>query len=150
MRELISGTVKVFEAQANEEGLVLRTVFKGDGLGLHASVDPTALRRVLENLVSNAIKYTDAGSVTVTVERSDGKLLISVADTGRGIAARFHEEAFKKFSRLHLSTDSKERGTGLGLAISKGLVEANGGRIWMESEEGRGTTFHVELDDGVV
>lgn len=72
----------------------------------------------------------------------------AVRDTGRGIPGRFQEEVFNKFSRLHLSTDSRERGAGLGLAISKGLAEAHGGRIWVESAEGKNTTFHFEVPHG--
>lgn|GEM_PF-2574870 len=70
---------------------------------------------------------------------------VRVVDTGRGIPERMLEETFKKFSKLHLSTDSRERGAGLGLSISKGLIEANGDSIRVESEEGVGSTFTFEL-----
>lgn len=110
-----------------------------------ARVDPQAFRRILENLVSNAIKYTDEGKVTVTLDTTGEALELAVSDTGRGIPERFREDAFNKFSRLHLSTDTRERGAGLGLAITHGLVEAHGGRIWIEGEEGKGSTFRVEV-----
>lgn len=90
----------------------------------------------------------DKGSVSIEVDATGDPVLFAVRDTGRGIPERFPEDVFKKFSRLHLSTDSDERGAGLGLAISKGLVESHGGRMWVESEEGRGSTFHVEIPRG--
>ncbi|MHB8895067.1 MAG: sensor histidine kinase, partial [Candidatus Geothermincolia bacterium] len=83
--------------------------------------------------------------IVVAADAGNDVLTFSVTDTGRGIPEKLQEEVFKKFSRLHHSTDSRERGAGLGLAISKGLVEAHGGRIWFESEEGKGSSFHFEI-----
>jgi len=141
--EIVNDTVKIFTPLAGEKGLRIDVDIKG--ADLEARLDAEALKRVLENLVSNAIKYTDEGSISVGVDATGEALEFTVRDTGRGIPARFQEDVFKKFSRLHLSTDSDERGAGLGLAISKGLVESHGGRIWVESLQGRGSAFHVEL-----
>ena len=140
---IVTDTVEMFRAMAQEKGLSLEVVLEGDEA--QARVDPQAFRRILENLVSNAIKYTDEGGVTVTLDTTGEALELAVSDTGRGIPERFREDAFNKFSRLHLSTDNKERGDGLGLAITRGLVEAHGGRIWIEGEEGKGSTFRVEI-----
>lgn len=143
LRELVDNTVKVFAALAREKGIGLKTTFAGEDLLV--DIDGEAIQRVLENLIANSIKYTDSGEVTVEVLAGEDKITFAVRDTGRGIPEQFRDEVYKKFSRLHLSTDSHERGAGLGLAISKGLVEAHGGRIWVESEEGRGTTFRFEI-----
>jgi signal transduction histidine kinase len=139
----VNDTVEMFRAMADGKGLSLEVVLAGEDP--QARVDPQAFRRILENLVSNAIKYTDEGKVTVTLDTTGEALELAVSDTGRGIPERFREDAFNKFSRLHLSTDTRERGAGLGLAITRGLVEAHGGRIWIEGEEGKGSTFRVEV-----
>lgn len=143
LERLAREIVKVFEVLAEEKGLALDVTFAGGSA--EAEVDADAVRRVLENLVSNAIKYTESGKVSVEVRADDESVSFRVSDTGGGIPARFRDEAFKKFSRLHLSTHSRQRGAGLGLAISKGLVEAQGGSITLESEEGKGSTFIFEL-----
>lgn len=143
LERLAGDTVKVFEVLADEKGLALEATFAGGSP--EADVDPEAVRRVLENLVSNAIKYTESGKISVEVIGGDESVTFRVSDTGRGIPERFRDEVFKKFSRLHLSTDSRERGAGLGLAICSGLVRAHGGSITLESEEGRGSTFIFEL-----
>jgi signal transduction histidine kinase len=141
--ELVHAAVKLFAALAMEKGLALEADV--EPAGVIVRLDPEVVRRVLENLISNAIKYTESGKIAVAARVSGDAVVIEVTDTGRGIPERFQSEVFKKFSRLHLSTDSRERGAGLGLAISKGLVEAHGGAISVESREGEGTAFHVEI-----
>jgi signal transduction histidine kinase len=141
--DMVRETVQVFSALAADKGLELDVSFEGDDPV--ANVDAQIIRRLLENLISNAIKYTDAGSIAVKVKAGGDTLSFTVTDTGRGIPEKYQDEVFKKFSQLHHSTDSQERGAGLGLAISKGLVEAHGGRIWLESREGRGSSFHFEV-----
>jgi len=143
----VSGIVKdvarMFEPLAKEKGLSLKV--KVPEGGLVAYVDKDAIRRILENLISNAIKFTDSGEIMVDVSPLDERIRFSVSDTGMGIPENFQQEVFKKFSRAHLSTDSRKRGSGLGLAITKGLVEAHGGRIWIESAEGKGTSVYFEI-----
>lgn len=143
LEELVNDTVRVFTALAAEKGIAVEVSFKSDDF--NAEVDRQVVRRVLENLVSNAIKYTDSGRITVEAEAGPKAIVFTVSDTGRGIPAEYVDEVFKKFSRAHLNTSSDDRGTGLGLALSKGLVDAHGGRIWLESEEGKGSTFHFEI-----
>ncbi len=143
IRRLVERTAKLFGAVANEKGLELETSFSREDI--EAYVDGEALQRVLENLIANAIKYTDSGVVSVEVKASEDELDFAVSDTGRGIPERFKGEVFEKFSRLHLTTDSRERGAGLGLAICKGLIEAHGGTIGVESEEGKGTTITFRI-----
>jgi len=121
-------------------------------------VDSTRLRQVLLNLMNNAVKFTDRGEVVLRVSRlessvpaNDSKdqslvgLQFSVTDTGIGIPADKLDVLFKSFSQVDASTTREYGGTGLGLAISKNLVEMMGGRIWVESEIGKGTTFFFTL-----
>ena len=129
-------------------------------LRLSATIDPamprwihgdvTRLRQILVNLLGNAVKFTDAGGVTVTVapalDESNAPLLhIAVRDTGCGIPADRMDRLFQAFSQVDASTTRKYGGTGLGLAISKKLTEIMGGRIWVESTEGHGSVFQFLL-----
>ena len=109
--------------------------------------DPARLRQVVVNLVGNAIKFTDQGEVVVRVEweqQSDGEPLLHmrVSDTGIGIAAEKHQRIFEAFEQADDFTSREYGGTGLGLAISARFVDLMGGRIWVESTPGRGSTFH--------
>lgn len=112
--------------------------------------DVTRLRQVLVNLVNNAIKFTEKGEVFVNVkkvkqENNIVELQFSVKDTGIGIPKEKYNKIFKSFSQVDSSTTRKFGGTGLGLAICKRLVELMGGTIWLESEEGVGSTFHFTI-----
>ena len=106
--------------------------------------DPLRLRQVLVNLIGNAIKFTEEGEIELKVAPEDdsGTLHFKVSDTGIGIPADQLEEIFKGYTQAETSTARKFGGTGLGLAIVKQLTDLMGGRIWVESEVGRGTTFH--------
>ena len=109
--------------------------------------DPARLRQVLVNLIGNAIKFTDKGEIVVTVETQSASapqvvLHFAVRDTGIGIAAEGWAKLFQAFSQVDASTTRKYGGTGLGLAISSQLVRAMGGQIWLQSELGKGSTFH--------
>ncbi|HEX4048893.1 MAG TPA: ATP-binding protein [Elusimicrobiota bacterium] len=108
--------------------------------------DEEQLYRLLVNLAGNAVKYTDEGGVvTLAAARDGGSVVLSVADRGPGIAAEDLEKLFQKFFRASDAVALKTPGTGLGLAICKGIADAHGGRIWAESEPGRGATFKVSL-----
>jgi signal transduction histidine kinase len=113
-------------------------------LGL-VSGDERRVRQVIFNLLSNAVKFTPAGgSVDVWAKQVNGEVRVSVADTGPGIAADDLERIFEEFQQSQAGLEQRE-GTGLGLALSKRLVELHGGRIWVESELGRGSTFVFTL-----
>ena len=106
--------------------------------------DALQMRRLLQNLVGNALKYTPAGgAVTIGAAPRDGQVVFTVRDTGAGIAAEHLPHVFARF--WHLRGASATRGTGLGLAIARGIVEAHGGRIWVESAVGEGSTFSFSV-----
>ena len=120
--------------------------------GLILTADRKLLRRVVINLVSNALKYTpERGSITVTAAEKEGAVEFSVADTGYGISKEDQEHLFTKFYRTR-SADGKRMkipGSGLGLAITRQAVELHRGKIWVESEKGKGSTFRVSLPKAV-
>ncbi len=116
-------------------------------LPTYIKTDELRLRQILTNLIGNALKFTDSGRVEVRVELKEvlGEklvLLFSIADTGIGISNEKQTEIFNSFTQAEASTSRKYGGTGLGLAISKKLVELMGGEIWVESEQGVGSTFY--------
>jgi two-component system, NtrC family, sensor kinase len=110
--------------------------------------DERRIRQVIFNLLSNAVKFTPAGgAVDVSAAQLNGEVRVSVADTGPGIAAKDHERIFEEFQQTEAGAEQRE-GTGLGLALSKQLVELHGGRIWVASELGHGSTFVFTLPAG--
>ena len=109
-----------------------------------AHADAKRVRQVLQNLVGNAIKFTQQGEVVVTIERDASYVHFAVRDTGPGISAAERAVIFEEYKQAR-SEKSKKRGTGLGLAIARRLVLLHNGTIHVESELGRGSTFHVYL-----
>jgi PAS domain S-box-containing protein len=115
---------------------------------LRAQADPDKLRQIVAQLVDNAVKYSPGGgTVTIAARRKSETVEFSVADEGMGIPQAEQQRIFRKFYRADSPTDGEESrsGTGLGLFIAQGLVTAMGGRIWVESAEGRGSSFAFEL-----
>lgn len=107
--------------------------------------DRDRLIQVVINLISNAVKFTDSGSITCSARLGDGEIAVSVADSGIGIAPADHSKVFEKFKQVGDTLTDKPKGTGLGLPICKEIVEHHGGRIWVESEPGKGSTFSFTL-----
>jgi signal transduction histidine kinase len=107
--------------------------------------DGRRLTQVLINLVGNAIKFTDAGEVAIKAEENNGSFCVSVRDTGPGISAADQAKLFQEFQQADNAITRKKGGTGLGLAISKRIIEMHGGRIWVESQVGQGSTFVFTL-----
>jgi two-component system sensor histidine kinase/response regulator len=155
--QAITETLKTLGLRAREKGLSLQCEF-ADDVPLAVVGDPGRLRQVLVNIVGNAIKFTDQGSVTVRIQKAkgsiDGRLLhLSVRDTGIGIPEDKREAVFDSFSQEDSSITRRFGGTGLGLSICQRLVQAMGGRIWVESEVDTGSEFHftvrVEVDRSI-
>ena len=107
--------------------------------------DGRRLTQVLINLVGNAIKFTDAGEVAIKTEANNGSFYVTVRDTGPGISAADQAKLFQEFQQADNAIARKKGGTGLGLAISKRIIEMHGGRIWVESQPGHGSTFTFTL-----
>jgi two-component system, sensor histidine kinase and response regulator len=144
--DCVGAAMKALALRAHQQGLEL--AYDADpGVPPRLLGDPGRLRQILANLVGNAIKFTKQGEVLVTIETcpQPGKgveLHFKVKDTGIGIPPEKQGLLFKAFSQADSSTTRKYGGTGLGLAISKRLAELMGGKMWLESSEGRGSTFH--------
>ena len=131
------------ESMAQEKGLYVRWNFAPDVAEVYG--DPAKIAQVLINLVSNAIKFTNKGGVTVHVENKSRTFVqFDVTDTGAGIPEEEQARLFRRFSQLSAGTKRKG-GTGLGLAIAKEIVKLHGGKIWAKSEPGRGSTFSFKL-----
>jgi signal transduction histidine kinase len=143
MRELVLDVVSATEALAAEKKLALEVDVPADLP--HGRGDERRITQVLMNLVSNAIKFTDAGSICVRASVEDSGFLVAVSDTGVGIAAEDRERIFEEFQQVDSSSTRRKGGTGLGLAIVRRIVELHGGRIWVESSPGQGSTFAFTL-----
>lgn len=148
LRPLIQDTIRSLEIRARQKGLKLISQ-TAPQVPEHVIGDPERLRRIVVNLVANAIKFTQTGEVVFRGEiepkaRADGivELHFSVRDTGIGIPAERQAAIFEVFAQAEASTSRIYGGTGLGLAICAQLVELMGGKIWVESEAGHGSTFH--------
>jgi signal transduction histidine kinase len=101
--------------------------------------------QVVTNIVSNAIKVTEKGSISIITKQEGSAVHVTVRDTGPGISRENLNKLFMPFERLDVSKDKRKGGTGLGLAISKEIILAHKGKIWAESEEGKGSAFHFTL-----
>ncbi|MDQ7825697.1 MAG: response regulator [Candidatus Eremiobacteraeota bacterium] len=149
IRKSFSETLKIQKAIAEQKGLSFSIVFSRS-LPEMLCGDFTRLNQIMLNLCDNAIRYTEKGHVNISVEverSSPGGVLIhcTVKDTGCGIPGDLHKAVFEPFFRGETSYTKKLDGMGLGLAISKGIAELLGGRMWLESEPGEGSTFHFTV-----
>jgi PAS domain S-box-containing protein len=149
LRASMESAVDLLAAKARAKGVELAVSLPpGTPTGLRG--DPSRLRQILLNLIGNAIKFTDRGGVVVSAARcgeENGKVVLrmSVADSGMGIPEQVRARLFRSFVQADASTTRKFGGTGLGLAISRDLTELMGGRIGVESEVGKGSTFWIEI-----
>ncbi len=147
LQRALQGPLATFSLQAKNKGLDYSIEMK-PGTNIRLKGDPGRLGQILNNLLGNAVKFTESGSIRMTVSCEEGggvghrMVRFSVRDTGVGIPADKLEKVFESFSQVDSSITRRFGGTGLGLAISRQLVTMMGGSVWVESEEGRGSTFN--------
>lgn len=142
---LAKGMALAFDFQAHQKGLEIRTHLPP--FPVEAFVDHDKIAQVFTNLISNALKFTEAGRIEIAVGDQGERALCCVSDTGRGIVQEDLPKVFGKFQQFSRgrAVPSVPKGTGLGLAICKGIVDLHGGRIWVESELDKGSAFFFEL-----
>jgi len=163
--KLEAGKAQLHRGEVEVEPLIsecvesVRSLAKTKKLDLSASVSPEVgrvfadgpkLKQVLLNLLGNAIKFTETGSVRITAERQGAELRVSVRDTGIGVPVEDAERIFESFQQGKSGISGKYQGTGLGLAICRQLVEMHGGRIWVKSTAGQGSTFSFTIPQRAV
>ena len=149
LRDTLESVIQLMERPSQSKGLRLALQID-PSVRLPVRGDPVRLRQVLSNLISNAVKFTERGGITVTVRRigetsAQHQLRFEVRDTGIGISPAAQDRLFQAFSQADASTTRLYGGTGLGLAISKRIIDLMGGRIGVESESGQGSTFWFEV-----
>jgi signal transduction histidine kinase len=167
---LINGLLDIAKIEAGRMEIERRTIFfdravakvvdlirptaESKGIQVRISVprnlpagwaDPQRFDQILTNLVANAVKFTERGTVTIGATATSAEIIVSVADTGIGIAPEAQVYIFDEFRQEDASTTRQYGGTGLGLAIAKKLVELQGGRIWLDSKPGLGSTFYFSV-----
>ena len=143
MGEVVHAVVSAVDSLAAEKKLELKATVPADlppGRG-----DERRITQVLLNLAGNAIKFTDEGEVSIRARISDGAFVVSVSDTGPGISEADQQTIFEEFQQADSSSTRKKGGTGLGLSISRRIVELHGGRLWVKSTPGHGSTFSFTL-----
>jgi CheY-like chemotaxis protein len=149
LRGCIDDSLDLVAQKASEKSLKLTSIID-DSTPETIKGDPTRLRQILANLLTNAVKFTDKGEVTVSVSGRklngiEHEIYFAIKDTGIGIPEDKMGRLFQSFSQVDASTSRRHGGTGLGLVISKRLVEMMGGRIWAESEVGKGSIFRFSI-----
>jgi GAF domain-containing protein/two-component sensor histidine kinase len=143
LAEMVNAVMTQVESLAGEKGLLLQATVAPNlpaGRG-----DERRLAQVLLNLVGNALKFAEAGAVRIGAYQEGDAFVVSVADTGPGIAEADRQRIFEEFQQADSSSTRKKGGTGLGLSIARRIVELHGGRIWVESTVGRGSTFSFRV-----
>ncbi len=154
LRECIEDSLDLLASRAGEKGIDLAYQVDGN-TPITIKGDVTRLRQILTNLLNNAIKFTEEGEIFISasanqIENELYEITFGVSDTGMGIPADKMDRLFKSFSQVDASTTRTHGGTGLGLAISKRLAELMGGKMWVESEYGKGSTFYFTIKGELV
>jgi signal transduction histidine kinase len=139
IKDMVHNVYGAVESLATSKNLALRVELPKDLPQAHG--DERRLTQVLLNLMGNAIKFTDAGQIGIHTSVADGSFTVAVHDTGPGIAEQDQAKIFEEFQQADSSITKQKGGTGLGLAIAKRIIEMHGGRLWVESKVGEGSTF---------
>ena len=140
---LVKDTVAIFKRQADEKGLVIKLSFPRESIDVY--LDKDDIRKVFINLLENALKFTETGSIEVIIKELENALECRVTDAGIGITKQNIQDIFDKFQQFKREPGPGEKGTGLGLSIVKGIIKIHNGHIWVESEPGKGTSFIFTL-----
>ncbi|MBF0398352.1 MAG: HAMP domain-containing histidine kinase [Desulfobacterales bacterium] len=135
INELINKYINLFE----EKGILIEKMIDDDIPMVTA--DKRKIAQVIDNLLSNALKFTNHGNVVCSIKKENGFIKITVKDTGIGLISEYHEKVFDKFTQIGDILTDKPKGLGLGLPLCKMIVEHHGGKIWVESEVGKGSSF---------
>jgi len=143
IKDMVYNVFGVVESLARNKNLELKVDMPAQMPVAHG--DERRLTQVLLNLTGNALKFTDEGGVTIKTTAAGDTFTVSVTDTGPGIAPADQAKIFEEFQQADSSTTKQKGGTGLGLAIARQIVEMHGGRLWVESEVGKGATFLFTL-----
>ena len=144
MEALVNGCVETSRFNANARGLEIRVDLQENAPAVRG--DGAQLGEVLQNLLDNAVQYTPSGGKIEIKARANGHdVIFTVSDTGIGIPESDLERIFERFYRVDAARSREAGGTGLGLAIARHIVEAHGGRIWVESAVGQGSRFHFSI-----
>lgn len=143
VNNLIKSILREFSKKASQKAIELKTNFTDQEIQIYS--DETKMRQVITNLLGNSLKFTEKGTIEIGFSLNDQMIEFYVKDTGIGIPETHHEKVFERFRQVETAYTRKYGGNGLGLPISKSLVELLGGSIWMESEEGKGSTFYFTV-----
>jgi signal transduction histidine kinase len=144
MRELVRDTVRSMQIP---EGVVVNIYSENDA-PVETMIDRDSMKQVVLNILDNAVRFTEpVGRIDISMTHTSDGIIVSITDTGPGIRHEDLEKIFEKFYRSDLYPERKSKGSGLGLSIARGIVEAHGGRIWAESELGKGSTFRFTIPE---
>lgn len=145
IKKLLSDIENEFSTKVNNVGLVLQVNILSDDAKMIIECDYYRIRQIFVNLMNNALKFTHRGFIAIGFSPIQNGVEFFVKDTGIGIASKFHNDIFERFRQVDETKTRKYGGNGLGLAISKNLVEVLGGKIWVESDLGQGSTFYFTI-----
>jgi len=144
-KNVILDLKKEFEPMARDKGIILNICDKCCDKEIIIESDLSRVKQIITNLIGNAIKFTQIGTIELGLSENDEGVIFHVKDTGIGIPDEFKNHVFERFQQAEKTKSRNYGGNGLGLAISKNLIDIMGGKIWFESEVGKGTTFFFFL-----